>query len=517
MPISVAPDGKEFRFPTPEQDREEIQKLKTISENQRRLGRKIVVVQGMGFVGSVMAAVVADAEDKDGNPYYFVHGHDLVSRRSYWKIPVINSGKPPVHAEDPEISRIFPRCVKEKKTLRATWHKYVYKLADIVVVDIQLDAIKPHFGNALTGYCDLSAFRRGMRTIGKNISPECLVLVETTVPPGTCEKVIKPVIEEEFKKRKINIVKHPPLIAHSYERVMPGVKYVSSIRNFWRTFSGITKKSADLAEAFLNNVLDKDNYPIYRLDSTNASELAKVLENSFRATNIALMLEWAKMAEKIGVNLFEVIKSIQVRKGTHDNMLKPSLGVGGYCLTKDPVLANWATESLLNLDEKLPMAIHSVNINDTMSFHTVELIEEVFPHLVDKRVAILGVSYLKDVADTRHSPSKLLWESLMEKDAIISVHDPLVETWLEVGNMKVEKDINVTLLDADIVVFAVGHKVYHNLEPQKIIKACGKSPLIVDCSDFLTDDKIMKYLKLGCEVKGVGKGHIEFLKARINL
>ncbi|MCK4339811.1 MAG: nucleotide sugar dehydrogenase, partial [Candidatus Cloacimonetes bacterium] len=352
---------------------------------------------------------------------------------------------------------------------------------------------------------------------GKNISPECLVLVETTVPPGTCEKVVKPVIEEEFRKRKINIKKNPPLIAHSYERVMPGVKYVSSIRNFWRTFSGINKKSADLAEAFLNNVLDKDNYPIYRLYNTNASELAKVLENSFRATNIALMLEWAKMAEKIGVNLFEVIKSIQVRKGTHDNMLKPSLGVGGYCLTKDPVLANWATESLLNLNEKLPMAIHSVNINDTMSFHTVELIEEVFPRLVDKRVAILGVSYIKDVADTRHSPSKLLWESLMEKDAIISVHDPLVEIWPEVGNMKVEKDINVTLLDVDIIVFAVGHKVYHNLEPQKIIKACGKSPLIVDCSDFLTDDKIMKYLKLGCEVKGVGKGHIEFLKARVNL
>ncbi|MCK4359875.1 MAG: nucleotide sugar dehydrogenase [Candidatus Cloacimonetes bacterium] len=512
MPISVAPDGREFRFPTPEQDREEIQNLKTISNEQRRLGREIVVVQGMGFVGSVMAAVVADAEDGNGNPYYFVHGHDLVSRRSYWKIPVINSGEPPVHAEDPEISRIFPRCVKEKKTLRATWNKYVYKLADIVVVDIQLDAIKPVFGNASTGYCDLSAFRRGMRTIGKNISPECLVLVETTVPPGTCEKVVKPVIEEEFKKRKINIKKNPPLIAHSYERVMPGVKYVSSIRNFWRTFSGVNNKSADLAEEFLNNVLDTENYPFYRLDSTNASEFAKVLENSYRATNIALMLEWAKMAEKIGVNLFEVIKSIKVRKGTHDNMLKPSLGVGGYCLTKDPVLANWAAETLFNLDETLPIAIHSVNINDTMSFHTVELIEEIFPRLVDKRIAILGVSYLKDVADTRHSPSKLLWESLMEKDAILSVHDPLVETWPEVGNMKVEKDINVTLQDADIVVFAVGHKIYLDLEPEEVIKACGKPSFIVDCSNFLTDEKIMKYLKLGCEVKGVGKGHVEYLK-----
>ncbi|MBC8525691.1 MAG: nucleotide sugar dehydrogenase [Candidatus Cloacimonetes bacterium] len=514
MSISIAPDGREFAFPTPEQNREEIKKLQKITEEQRKLGRKIVVVQGMGFVGSVMATVVADAEDKNGNPYYFVHGHDLVSRRSFWKIPVINNGESPIQAEDPEISKIFPRVVKEKKTLRATWNEFAYKLADVIVVDIQLDAIKPDFGRASTGYCNLSAFREGMRTIGRSISPECLVLIETTVPPGTCEKVVKPIIEKEFKKRGIDTTKNPPLIAHSYERVMPGRNYVSSIRNFCRTFSGIDKKSEELAREFLSIVLDIQNHPLYCLENTNASELAKVLENSYRATNIALMLEWAKMAEKIGVNLFEVIKSIKVRKGTHDNMLKPSLGVGGYCLTKDPVLANWSAEALFDLDEKLPMAIHSVNINDTMALHTVELIEEVFPNLTDKRVAILGVSYLGDVADTRHSPSKLLWEELMEKDAVISVHDPLVKIWPEVGNMRVKKDIKTVLSDTEIVIFAVGHKSYLDLEPEEVVPLCGKPPLIIDCSNFISDKKIIKYLKLGCEVKGVGKGHIERLKVK---
>ncbi len=514
MSISISPDGRKFKFPTPEENRKEIEKLKKISEKQRRLGRKIVVVQGMGFVGCVMAAVVADATDKDGNPLYFVHGHQRVSRRSFWKIPIINNGESPVHAKDPEINKIFPRCVKEKKTLRATWSNYAYKLADIVVVDIQLDATKPDFGNAATGYCDLSAFKSGMQVVGKNISPECLILVETTIPPGTCEKVVKPVIEDEFKKRGINIDKNPPLIAHSYERVMPGKKYVKSIRNFWRTFSGVNKKSTDMAENFLNNVLDTEHYPLYRLDSTNASELAKVLENSYRATNIAMMLEWAKMAEKIGVNLFEVIRSIKVRKGTHDNMRRPSLGVGGYCLTKDPVLANWAAGDLFGLDEKLPMAIHSVDINDTMPTHTVELIDKVFPRISDKRITILGVSYLEDVGDTRHSPSKILWERLIAKDAVVSVHDPFVETWHEVGNMRVEKNIKKSLSDADIVIFAVGHKSYLDLKPEEVVKACGKSPLIIDCSDFLTDEKIINYLKLGCEVKGVGKGHIKYLKAK---
>ncbi len=113
MSISVAPDGTEYSFPTQEEDKKEFEILKTLSEEERKNGRKIVVVQGMGFVGSVMAAVVADAEDENGESLYFVHGNDLVSRRSYWKIPVINSGKPPVNADDPEIPEIFPRCVKD--------------------------------------------------------------------------------------------------------------------------------------------------------------------------------------------------------------------------------------------------------------------------------------------------------------------------------------------------------------------------------------------------------------------
>ncbi len=517
MSISVAPDGTEYSFPTPEEDKKEFEILKSLSEEERKNGRKIVVVQGMGFVGSVMAAVVADAEDESGEPLYFVYGNDLVSRRSYWKIPVINSGKPPVNADDPEIPEIFPRCVNEKKTLRATWHQKVFTFADIVVVDIQLDAKKPELGHAEEGYCDLNAFKEGMRTIGKSIKPECLILIETTVPPGTSEKIVKPVIEEEFTKRGIDVEKYPPLIAHSYERVIPGSKYVSSIRNFWRTFSGINEKAADLAEEFLTNVLDTEHYPLCRLGHTNASEMAKVLENSYRATNIALMFEWAKLAENIGVNLFDVIKSIKVREGTHDNMLRPSLGVGGYCLTKDPVLANWAAEALFGLENKLPMAVSAVNINDLMPLHTIEIIEDACPSLQDKRIAILGVSYLQNVADTRHSPTKLFWEHLMEKDAIISVHDPLVEVWSELGDMRIEKDLSKTLFDAEIVVFAVGHKLYKALTPEDVVRMCERKPLIVDCSNFLTDEKIKKYLELGCNVIGVGKGHIKQLKKKIKM
>ena len=506
--VSIAPDGKEYQIPTEEENAREREVLKQITEEQRKLGRKIVAVQGLGFVGCVMATVVADATDKDGNPYYFVHGHQRASKRSFWKVPVINSGIPPVSSSDPEVPDIFRRTVVEKKNFRATSEDSVYSLVDVVVVDIQLDATKPSFGEAEKGYCDLLAFREGIRMLGQHIRPDCLVLVETTVPPGTCEKVVKPILEEEFTKRGIDIKANPPLVAHSYERVMPGAKYVASLRDFLRVFSGVNQKSIDRCHEFLTNCLDVENYPLTQLDNTNASELAKTMENTYRAVNIALTLEWAKFAEQIGVDIFKVRDAIRKRKGTHDNLLRPSLGVGGYCLTKDPVLANWAMQTLFGLEGTLGMAVRSVNINDTMPLHTIELIKQVIPDLRDIRVAVLGVSYLENVGDTRHSPSKTLVEFLRKEFAQALTHDPYVESWPELEDSNVESDLRAVLPQADVVVFAVGHDQYKDLKPEEVVAMCGTKPLIVDCSNFLSDATVSAYQKLGCKTRGVGKGHI---------
>jgi len=509
--VSIAPDGKEYKLPTEEECEKEFALLKEITASQRALGRKIVAVQGLGFVGCVMAAVVADATDKDGNPYYYVHGHQRASKRSYWKVPVINTGKPPVNSSDPEVPEIFHRCIVERQNFRATAEDRVYELVDIVVVDIQLDATKPAFGEAEKGFCDLLAFREGIRILGKYIRPDCMILVETTVPPGTCEKVVKPIIEEEFIKRGIDIINNSPLIAHSYERVMPGRNYVASIRDFWRVFSGINQKSKDLCREFLTKVLDVDNYPLTELENTNASELAKVMENTYRAANIALTLEWARFAEQIGVDFFKVREAVRKRKGTHDNLLRPSLGVGGYCLTKDPVLANWAMQTLFGINDALNIAINAVNINDTMPLHTIELIKQDIPVLRNVKIAVLGVSYLENLGDTRHSPSKTLVDFLHKDFAMVKVHDPYVEYWAELEEVQVHNDLDEVLTEAEVVIFAVGHDEYKNLAPYEIISKAGKKLLVVDCSNFLSDAKIKEYLALGCAVRGVGKGHISHL------
>jgi nucleotide sugar dehydrogenase len=313
-------------------------------------------------------------------------------------------------------------------------------------------------------------------------------------------------MEEEFTRRGIDIEKNPPLIAHSYERVMPGARYVSSIRDFWRVYSGVNAESKRRAKEFLSRVIDVKNFPLTELEDTNASEMAKVMENSYRATNIALTLEWARFAEKIGVDIFKVRNAIRKRKGTHDNLLRPSLGVGGYCLTKDPVLANWSMQSLFGIDDMLDMAIEAVNINDTMPLHTIELIQEVIPDLKDVKITVLGVSYLEELGDTRHSPSATLVKFLNEAWAVVKAHDPYVDFWPEMENVPLYTDLKVALKDAEVVIFAVGHKVYKDLQPKEILSMTGTKPLIVDCSDFISDTKIRQYLGLGCAFRGVGKG-----------
>jgi len=188
--------------------------------------------------------------------------------------------------------------------------------------------------------------------------------------------------------------------------------------------------------------------------------------------------------------------------------LRPSLGVGGYCLTKDPVLANWAMGALFGVKGSLKMAINSVNINDTMPLHTIEIIKQVFAELKNLKIAVLGVSYLEDVGDTRHSPSKTLVEFLRKDLAIVKAHDPYVEAWPELEEIHVHNDLNDVLPDADVVIFAVGHSQYKKLEPKELLAICKTKPLIVDCSNFLSDATINVYKGLGCKVRGVGKGHI---------
>ncbi|MEW5734311.1 MAG: UDP binding domain-containing protein [Thermodesulfobacteriota bacterium] len=541
--VSVCPAGESFPLPEDEDYKKEFKRLAGLVKKQRALGREIVVVMGVGFVGAVMAGVVADSVDKKtGKPNKFVIGMQRPSPRSYWKIPYLNRGQAPVDAEDPEVAPLIERCVKDKKTLIATYTYDALTLADVVVVDVQCDYHKETFGDVRRGHADIAALEDSLRVIGEKIGPECLVLIETTVPPGTTEHVAYPIIRKEFEKR--GMAKCEPLLAHSFERVMPGRNYVASIRDFWRVCSGVNKKARERVTAFLSDVLNTEKFPLTVLDRPLESETCKIVENSFRASTLAFLHEWSVFAERNGVDLIKVIDAIKVRP-THSNMIFPGPGIGGYCLPKDGGLGVWSYHTLLGFEDELfkitPLAI---DINDTRALHAASLTRDCLRNMGKivpaSRIVLLGASYREDVGDTRYSGSEIVVRKLTEMGGDVVVHDPYVKHWWElekqdsfpapgqsrarffrnqekVGEIQVEKDLAKALDGADAVIFAVRHKPYLELTPEAVVKMTKRPVAVVDCFGILSDENIRRYFELGCEVKGMGRGHVKRIKDEVRM
>ncbi len=532
--FSVSPDGTKYPLPAEEDYSKEFERLKGLVEEARQKGMEVVVVMGVGFVGAVMAAIVADTVDGKGKPSKFVIGMQRPSVRSFWKIPKINEGVSPVKAEDPEVDPMIRRCVLEKKTLVATYTYDALQLADVVIVDVQLDYTKKELGNVKSGYVEMSALEESFDIIARHIEPDCLVLIETTVAPGTTEQIAYPAMKKIFRKRGIE---SDPLLSHSYERVMPGRDYVASIRDFWRVCSGVNDVSKKRVEKFLNEVLNTKKFPLTVLDRPIESETAKIVENSYRATILAFLDEWSNFAEQNGVDIVKVIKAIKMRP-THNNMIFPGPGIGGYCLPKDGGLGVWAYKHVLGFEDDLfKITPKAIDINDTRSLHAAQLVRDALRNMgqpiASAEVLILGASYREDVGDTRYSGSEVMIRRLSEMGAEIRVHDPYVDIWWEFRNqgsyqdnnrsllfrnqkrlndLEVLKDLSAALNGIDALVLAVRHEQYLKLSPDEVMKVVGKPIAVIDCFGILSDDQISRYLTLGCEVKGLGRGHIKRLK-----
>ena len=416
--------------------------------------KPVVVVQGVGFVGAVMSLVCANALDED----YAVIGVDLPTPKAFWRIQSLNDGVFPLTAEDPKIEEFYARA-RERGNFYATFDPYAYAVADVVIVDINLDVDKQatEWGR-LEGYdVDLSGFRAAIGAIGSQCRQDVLVLVETTVPPGTCEKVVTPILDGELVKRGLPTDRYR--LGHSYERVMPGPDYIDSIRTFPRVYAGVDTASADAVEAFLKTVIDTEACPLTRLESTTATEMAKVLENAYRAMNIAFIVEWSRFAEEAGVDLYDIVHAIRQRP-THANLMFPGIGVGGYCLTKDPLLASWSRQELFGSDEPLAHSERAVRVNDRMPVFAYDFLQQCFGDLAGVRVLLLGVSYRGEVGDTRSSPVDLFYDCLVDAGAEVVLHDPYVTHWPE-KSLDVHQSLQHALAERPAVVaVSTGHAVY---------------------------------------------------------
>ena len=454
-----------------------------------------VVVQGLGFVGLAMSVAIASAKDENNDPLYNVIGLELNNKQGLKKVKDINSNIFPLRSSDLLLENSFKKCILNKN-LRATTNPEVISNADFIIVDINLDVDL----DKERGSIDFAGFTKAIKTIGDFVRSDALVIIETTVPPGTTERIAYPILKDKFDKRFS--AGNLPMLAHSYERVMPGPNYFNSITNFWRVYSGCNLESTKKCKEFLETIINTQKYEMKEVMSPTASETAKIMENSYRALNIAFIDEWSKYADLVEIDLFDVISSIKVRP-THSNIMNPGLGVGGYCLTKDPLMGMVSLDQIFKKKSEFPLSKLSVEINKQMPKNTLKKIMENLPKN-GNRILVLGITYREDVADTRFSASEQLISLLLDNDLKVDCYDPMIK----------ESNLNgVNLLDKlpkannySVIVLTVKHKKFLDLNFDDWLLNFSGS--VIDSNGVMNIKEIKKLKGLGINIKAIGRGNI---------
>jgi len=290
-----------------------------------------IVVIGMGYVGIPCAALLADV------PGFQVTGVQRRSKRSGWKIDWLNAGKCPFEGDEPGLAELIHRVVIEKGTFRVTDDYSVCRQADVILIDVQTPTDEDHVPN-------YESLRQACEQVGRYLQPETLVIIESTVAPGTTQNVVQPILErtsglkgaEEQGSRGAR-EQERFYLAFSYERVMPG-KLLEYITDMPRVVGGVDEESTRRAVELYRHIVKREITPANVL----TAEMAKVVENAYRDVNIAFANEVALACERMGVDVYQVRRLINVRPDRHMHL--PGAGVGGHCLPKDPWLLKYGVE-----------------------------------------------------------------------------------------------------------------------------------------------------------------------------
>lgn len=448
---------------------------------------KRIVVIGMGYVGIPIAALFADV------PGFTVVGVQRRSKRSGWKIDWLNEGKNPIGGDEPGLSDLIARVVK-KGMLKVVEDVSAVKDADAVLIDVQT----PTDANRVPNYDSL---KEVSADVGKYIRPKTLVVVESTVAPGTTENVVKPILE---KASGMKAGKDFGL-AFCYERVMVG-RLIKNIVDLPRVIGGIDGESTKRAMELYGHVVKAKLCPT---DIVTA-EVAKVVENTYRDVNIAFANEMALICESLGVDVFKVRELVNTLPNDPKNpasnpvrnMHFPGAGTGGHCLPKDPWLLKYGLDTYGKRKFSPKIIVDSRETNDYMPVHVVDLVEDALKEhgkkLKGAKVAVLGVAFLENSDDTRNTPSAKIYEELKKRGANPILHDPVVRDF----ELPFTNDLDEALENADAVVLSTKHKQYLELDLMKVKRSLA-TPVLVDGRNAFTFEAATK---AGLTYRGVGKG-----------
>lgn len=398
---------------------------------------------GLGYVGLPAACLFAEAG-------LAVVGVD----RKVERVAAIAAGSSPIEGDEPELGAILGRVVASG-ALRVTTDVGALSACDVVVVCVDTPVESDHRPR----YEALEAACRG---VGAVLAPGALVVIESTVSPGTCVTRVAPWLEAATGGR-LGERFH---LGHCPERVMPG-RLVANMREMPRVAGGSSPEIAQAMRALYANVVRAD---VDAADLTTA-ELVKTGENAFRDVQIAFANQLARVCEDAGADFLEVRRLVNRSPGR--NVLFAGAGVGGHCIPKDPwLLASGATH-------ELPLVTAARAVNDAMPAHVGELLEDALGEALgvgvdpirDRVIAVLGQAYLEGSDDERNSPTDAFVAWARARGAIVRVHDPYVAG--------VERDLDRTITGADAVVVMVAHPAYQALDPGAI-RPRLRTPVLVD-------------------------------------
>ena len=400
-----------------------------------------LAVIGLGYVGLPVACVFARAG-------FRVTGLEIKPAR----VDMINAGRCPIDGEEPGLPELLAEVVAARR-LRASGDDQDLAEADVILIGVETpvdDRHRPQY-TALSAAC---------RSLGPVLKEGALVVVESTVAPGTMDRLVRPLLEETSGRR----VNQGFYLGACPERVMPG-KLLANLRAMSRVCGGSTPETAGVMITLYRHIVAADLDPA---DLVTA-ELVKTAENAYRDVQIAFANEVALICEAAGGDVWRVREL--VNKSPSRQMHLPGAGVGGHCIPKDPWLLAYGARD--QAEVRLIPAARAVNAG--MPLHMAQLVAaalgEAGRPLAGARVGILGYSYLEDSDDIRNSPSEVLVARLRQLGAQVVVHDPWVREY--------RGELLDRLRGCDAAVLMVAHRTYRDLD-LAALKSVLRTPILVD-------------------------------------
>jgi UDP-N-acetyl-D-mannosaminuronic acid dehydrogenase len=433
--------------------------VQCISDRSATLG-----VIGLGTVGLTVAVALADAG-------FRVVGVDVDEGR----VRDVAAARSPLLGAEPELPELLAQVVTRGR-LVATSDTARLGVADVVLIAVETPVDEEHRPV-------LDPLHAACTSVGRVMKPGALVIVESTVAPGTCDNVVAPVLADASGTR----LGDGFLLGHCPERVMPG-RLLRNLRELPRVCGGASAEACEAMVALYSAIVRA------RLETTDlvTAELVKTAENAARDVGIAFANELGLICEAVGADFRRVRELVNQSPGR--DVLMAGGGVGGHCIPKDPWLLADAVRG-----KREPVLLAAARaVNDAMPLHVARLVEAALDEanvpLAGARVAVLGYAYLPDSGDARNSPARVLMDRLVGRGANVVAHDPFAEGCV--------RDLYEAAANASAVVIMVAHSAYRTLDLERLAQAM-RHHVLIDARFVVEGSRARQ---AGFVFRGLGRG-----------